>query len=62
MVAEHQLLGVRFEVHLTSQVGHSVNADVMTDQGDRHDERNELAPIVLDGGSSSAFESRRAGP
>ncbi len=48
VIAEHQLLGVRFQVCLSGQIRNAEHAHVMTDERERHDERNETAPIVGD--------------
>ena len=50
MVAEHELLGVRFEVQLSGQIGHVVHSNVMPQQRHRHDERHELAAVIFDRG------------
>src|SRR5579872_2667706 len=47
VIAEHQLLRMRRQIYLPGQIGDVVHADVMADQGDRHHEGHELAPVVL---------------
>ena len=63
MIAEHQLLRVRLEIELARQVRHVVHADVVTHQRQRHDERHQLAAVVVDRGQQLAPSTpRRADP
>jgi hypothetical protein len=48
VVPEHQLLGVRIQVHLSLEVRDVVPVHVMTDERERYDEGNEPPPIILD--------------
>jgi hypothetical protein len=50
VIPKHQLLRMRLEVQLLGKVLDLMNADVMPEQRDGHDERNELTPVVFDRG------------
>jgi len=48
VVPEHQLLRVRLEVELADEIVDVVAVDVVTEHGDRHDERHQTLTVVLD--------------
>jgi hypothetical protein len=49
VIAQHQLLGVRMEVHLlVHPLGYRVAIQVMLEQRHGHDQRHQLLPVVLD--------------
>jgi hypothetical protein len=48
MIAQHQLLRVWLEIHLSDQIRDLVHSDVMSNQSERYDERHEFARIVVD--------------
>ena len=48
VVAEHQLDRVGVEEHLPLEVGDPVFTDVVADQGDRDNQRDELLPVPGD--------------
>ena len=49
MVLQHQLLGIRMQVHLlVHPVGHRIAAQVVLQQRQRHDQRQQPLPVVLD--------------
>ena len=48
VVAQHQLARMRLQIDLTFEVGDVVDADVMADERDRHDERHEPASVLVD--------------
>ena len=48
-IPQHQLLGVRMQVDmLVHPLGHRVAAQMMFEQGRRHDQRHQPLPVVLD--------------
>ena len=51
VIAKHELLGMRLEVHLPRKVRDSVSPNVMPQQRYRDDERDELAAILFDRGA-----------
>ena len=48
VIAEHELFGMRLEVQLTFKVLDVMHADVMPEERDGHDQRDELTPVVVD--------------
>src|SRR5215203_5541860 len=48
VIPQHELPWVRLEVPLPCQIRHVVDADVMPEERDRDDERNEAEAVVLD--------------
>jgi hypothetical protein len=49
VIAQHQLLGIRMQVHLlVHPVGHRVAAQVMLQQRQGHDQWHQPLPVVLD--------------
>ena len=50
MIPEHQLPGMRIQVHLTGQVLDVMNPHVMTKQRDRHDRGTRSTAVVLNRG------------
>ena len=49
MIPQHQLLGVGMQVHLlVHPVGNRVAVQVMLEQSQRHDQRQQPLPVVLD--------------
>lgn len=49
VIAQHQLLGIRMEVHLLMHlVGHRIAAQVMLEQRQGHDQRYQALAVVLD--------------
>ncbi len=58
MVAKHQFLRVRLQVNLALQVGDSKFADVVSKHGNRHDQRHQTMPVVIDQGDHFAARGR----
>jgi hypothetical protein len=48
MIAQHDLLAVRMQVHLLAyELGHRMPVQVMLGQHQRHDQRHQSLPVVL---------------
>jgi hypothetical protein len=49
VIAQHQLFGIRIQIHLlVYPLGHRVPVQVMLEQRQRHDQRQQPLPVVLD--------------
>ena len=48
MIPKHQLTRVRLQIYLPGEILHVVDLDVMLDEHERHDERNDAVLYVLD--------------
>ena len=47
MVAQHQFDGVGRKEDLPLEVGDAVLADIVGDQGDGYDERDQILPVMM---------------
>jgi hypothetical protein len=48
MIAEHELFGMRLEVQLADKVLDLMHTDVMPEERNGHDQRNEFSSVVVD--------------
>src|SRR3954471_21151328 len=48
MVAEHQLARMRLKISLAGEVGDTVHPDVVREECNGHDERQEASPVLID--------------
>jgi hypothetical protein len=49
MIAQHQLLGIRIQIHLlVHPAGNWMPVQVMLEQRQRHNQRHQPLPVVLD--------------
>jgi hypothetical protein len=49
VVPQHQLLGIRMQIHLlVYPLRHRIAVQVMLEQCQRHDQRQQALPVVLD--------------
>jgi hypothetical protein len=64
VIPQHQLLGVRMQVHLlalpSDPVGHRVAAQMMLEQRQGHDQRQHSLPVVLDEAQKLPTDQRQA--
>src|SRR3954469_6313911 len=48
MIAEHQLARMRLKISLAGEIGDTVQPDMMRQECNGHDERQEASPILID--------------
>ena len=48
VISQFEFDGVRIQIHLLPQIRLLIFAHVVVDQSDRHDQRNDLAPVLID--------------